>query len=163
MHKKGFVIICVAIATAALLLQAQPGEPAAPEAALPQQPSVQEAVGEKFLTPGGVTVERTAAPSGARDGDLLWVHYTGRLTDGTVFDSSYERGEPIPLQLGAGRVIAGWEEGLRGTQVGEKRQLTIPSRLAYGEKGSPPKIPPDATLVFDVELMGLQRREPAKE
>ena len=87
----------------------------------------------------------------------MWVHYVGMLQDGTEFDNSYKRGEPIPLTLGAGSVIKGWEEGLLGMKVGEKRQLIIPPDLAYGADGRPPTIPANSTLVFDVELVGLKR------
>ena len=139
------IVITVPLATAALLL-AQATQPAAPSE------------GEKFSTPGGVQCVRTKAGEGAKNGDIVFVHYTGKLTDGTKFDSSYDRGEPIDIVLGAGRVIAGWEEGLQGMHVGEKRTLTIPPQMAYKEEGRPPKIPGNATLVFDVELMGLQRK-----
>jgi len=91
----------------------------------------------------------------AKNGDLLSIHYTGKLTDGTVFDSSVERGTPFEFILGQGRVIQGWEQGVLGMKVGEKRELTIPYNLAYGEDGYGP-IPPKATLVFEVELMGIK-------
>src|SRR5688500_19553553 len=139
------IVTTVTLASAALLL-AQATRPAAPSE------------GEKFSTPGGVQCVRTQAGEGAKNGDIVFVHYTGKLTDGTKFDSSYDRGEPIDIVLGAGRVIPGWEEGLQGMEVGEKRTLTIPPQLAYKEEGRPPKIPGNATLVFDVELMGLQRK-----
>ena len=134
------------IAAAALLLHAQATQPAAPTG------------GEQFTTPGGVQVVRTKSGEGARDGDVVFVHYSGKLTDGTKFDSSYDRNEPISIVLGSGQVISGWEEGLQGMAVGEKRTLTIPPKLAYGAEGRPPKIPSNATLVFDVELMGIQRK-----
>ncbi len=92
----------------------------------------------------------------AEKGKKVFVHYTGRLTDGTKFDSSLDRGVPIDFPLGGGRVIPGWEEGIEGMKVGEKRKLTIPSDLAYGDRGSPPVIPPKATLIFDVELVDVQ-------
>eukprot|EP00252_Welwitschia_mirabilis_P003083 TRINITY_DN13157_c0_g1_i2.p1 TRINITY_DN13157_c0_g1~~TRINITY_DN13157_c0_g1_i2.p1 ORF type:complete len:132 (-),score=25.54 TRINITY_DN13157_c0_g1_i2:504-899(-) len=93
----------------------------------------------------------------AKKGDVtdLQIGVKGYLTDGTVFDSSYERGEPIEFQLGSGQVIKGWDQGLLGTCVGEKRKLKIPSKLGYGEQGSPPKIPGGAMLIFDTELVAV--------
>lgn len=92
----------------------------------------------------------------AVNGSMVSVHYTGMLEDGTVFDSSIPRGEPITFQLGAGMVIQGWEQGILGMKVGGKRHLVIPADLAYGEAGRPPVIPANATLIFDVELVGVQ-------
>ena len=98
----------------------------------------------------------------ARDGDVVQVNYTGWLYDanakdrhGTEFDSSAENGEPISFTLGAGEVIAGWDQGIRGMHVGGKRTLVIPARLAYGSRGAGDAVPPNATLVFDVELVGV--------
>ncbi len=90
-------------------------------------------------------------------GDIVKVHYTGKLLDGTVFDSSIERGEPIEFPVGAGYVIPGWDEGIMMMSVGEKGVLYIPYYLAYGPNGSAPVIPPFATLIFDVELTGIQK------
>ncbi|BBN03933.1 peptidylprolyl isomerase [Marchantia polymorpha subsp. ruderalis] len=95
----------------------------------------------------------------AHKGDKVSVHYRGALTDGTVFDESYGRGEPIDFELGAGRVIKGWDQGLLGMCLGEKRKLKIPSKLGYGDNGSPPKIPGGATLVFDTELVGVNGKK----
>ena len=92
----------------------------------------------------------------AEKGKTVSVHYTGTLTDGSKFDSSVDRKKPIEFPLGTGAVIKGWDEGIEGMKVGEKRKLTIPPDLAYGPGGRPPVIPPSATLLFDVELMDVK-------
>ena len=89
-------------------------------------------------------------------GDTISVHYTGKLEDGTKFDSSVDRGEPFEFKIGAGMVIQGWEQGLLDMKVGEKRTLTIPSEMGYGAQGAGGIIPPNATLIFEVELMGIK-------
>lgn len=89
-------------------------------------------------------------------GKTTTVHYTGRLENGTKFDSSVDRGQPFSFPLGAGRVIKGWDEGVQGMKVGGKRKLTIPSDLGYGARGAGGVIPPNATLIFDVELLGVR-------
>ncbi|MEW6775383.1 MAG: FKBP-type peptidyl-prolyl cis-trans isomerase [Bdellovibrionota bacterium] len=92
----------------------------------------------------------------AQAGDLVEVHYTGWLKDGTKFDSSVDRGRPFVFPLGRGRVIKGWDEGVAGMKEGGKRKLTIPPALGYGERGSGNKIPPNSTLVFEVELLKVR-------
>jgi FKBP-type peptidyl-prolyl cis-trans isomerase len=89
-------------------------------------------------------------------GKTASVHYTGWLENGKKFDSSVDRGQPFSFPLGAGRVIKGWDEGVQGMKVGGKRKLTIPSDLGYGSRGAGGVIPPNATLIFDVELLGVR-------
>ncbi|TMX01510.1 hypothetical protein EJD97_024366 [Solanum chilense] len=107
----------------------------------------------------GVKFKPTSCELKAHKGDRVSVHYSGKLTDGTVFDSSYERNDPIEFELGSGQVIKGWDQGLLGMCVGEKRKLKIPAKLGYGESGSPPKIPGGATLVFDTELVAVNGKK----
>jgi FKBP-type peptidyl-prolyl cis-trans isomerase FkpA len=92
----------------------------------------------------------------ATEGRTVSVHYTGTLTNGDKFDSSLDRGRPFEFVLGAGRVIKGWDQGVRGMKVGGKRKLTIPAELGYGARGFPPVIPANATLVFEIELLDVK-------
>ncbi|MGH8751800.1 MAG: FKBP-type peptidyl-prolyl cis-trans isomerase [Burkholderiales bacterium] len=92
----------------------------------------------------------------ARAGQTVSVHYTGWLTGGEKFDSSKDRGQPFNFPLGRGRVIRGWDEGVEGMKVGGTRKLTIPAQLGYGARGAGNVIPPNATLIFEVELLGIQ-------
>ena len=108
-------------------------------------------------TPTGLTIEDVVVGDGAAAtaGQQVKVHYTGWLTNGTKFDSSKDRNDPFVFPLGAGRVIKGWDEGVQGMKVGGKRKLTIPPALGYGARGAGGVIPPNATLVFEVELLGV--------
>ena len=92
----------------------------------------------------------------AVNGKTVTVNYLGTLTDGTKFDSSYDRGAPFSFNLGAGEVIKGWDQGVVGMKVGGKRKLTVPSSLGYGETGAGEVIPPNATLIFEVELLKVE-------
>lgn len=109
-------------------------------------------------TPSGLKYTDQVVGTGttAVTGKTVSVHYTGWLTNGQKFDSSVDRGQPFSFPLGAGRVIKGWDEGVQGMKVGGKRKLTIPSELGYGTRGAGGVIPPNATLIFDVELLGVQ-------
>ncbi|XP_059055083.1 FK506-binding protein 2 isoform X1 [Achroia grisella] len=104
-------------------------------------------------------VDVVSVPEGctekSKQGDMLTMHYTGTLDDGHKFDSSYDRDQPFSFQIGVGQVIKGWDQGLLNMCVGEKRKLTIPSSLGYGERGAGNVIPPHATLHFDVELINI--------
>lgn len=109
-------------------------------------------------TESGLRYKIINAGSGkqAEKGNSVSVHYKGTLADGTVFDSSYKRGNPIEFPIGVGHVIPGWDEGIQKLRVGDKARLVIPSHLAYGERGAGGVIPPNAVLVFDVELMDVK-------
>lgn len=113
--------------------------------------------GKPVTTPSGLKYWELKKGSGAvaKAGDSVQVHYTGWLTEGKKFDSSVDRGSPFSFKLGAGMVIKGWDEGVAGMKVGGKRQLHIPAELGYGARGAGDAIPPNAELIFDVELIGV--------
>ena len=109
-------------------------------------------------TPSGLTIEDLVVGTGgaAAAGQRVSVHYTGWTTDGKKFDSSKDRGQPFMFSLGEGEVIRGWDEGVAGMKVGGKRKLTIPPELGYGSRGAGKVIPPNATLLFEVELLAVR-------
>ncbi|MBW2527567.1 MAG: FKBP-type peptidyl-prolyl cis-trans isomerase [Deltaproteobacteria bacterium] len=149
---------CITIVIGLLLLGAASGcEDKVPEPEPKPRPTVQAA--DKPPPPKELVKEDLVVGKGptAESGDRVEVHYTGRLfKNGKKFDSSLDGGKPFPFTLGQGSVIKGWDQGVVGMKVGGKRKLTIPSDLAYGDKGSPPKIPPNAALVFEVELLKIE-------
>ena len=112
----------------------------------------------EITTASGLVYEDTVVGTGAEAtaGAFVTVHYTGWLTDGSKFDSSKDRNDPFQFPLGQRHVIAGWDEGVQGMKVGGTRKLTIPAQLGYGARGAGGVIPPNATLVFEVELLDLQ-------
>jgi peptidyl-prolyl cis-trans isomerase A (cyclophilin A) len=120
------------------------------------KPTIQN--GENMKTVSGLDYVEVEAGKGtqAAAGKTVSVHYTGKFQDGKVFDSSIPRGEALTFKLGAGQVIKGWDEGIALMKVGGKAQLTIPPELAYGERGASGVIPPNATLIFDVELVAVK-------
>ncbi|MEJ2406106.1 MAG: FKBP-type peptidyl-prolyl cis-trans isomerase [Candidatus Thiodiazotropha sp.] len=111
----------------------------------------------EMITDSGLKIEDLAQGEGdtAAAGHQVSVHYTGWLLDGDKFDSSVDRNQPFQFTLGKGMVIRGWEEGVEGMKIGGKRRLTIPPQLGYGARGAGGVIPPNATLVFDVELLAI--------
>lgn len=120
--------------------------------------SDEEVTGQENTTSSGLKYTNQVLGTGPmpKAGQTIVVHYTGRLEDGTKFDSSLDRGQPFVFPIGVGRVIKGWDEGLLTMRVGGKRTLTIPPHLAYGERGAGNVIPPNATLIFDVELLEIR-------
>lgn len=116
-----------------------------------EEKTITTATGLKYIdeTPGKGTSPTT--------GQTVKVHYTGRLENGTKFDSSVDRGQPFEFTIGVGQVIKGWDEGVSTMKIGGKRKLIIPSQLAYGSRGAGSSIPPNSTLIFDVELLGINK------
>ena len=127
---------------------------------LPEDTGTEE-ISEPTQYDNGLIVQDVVVGSGktAENGDTLSAHYVGALQDGTVFDESYGRGQPIQFVLGSGQLIQGWELGLVGTKEGGKRRLIIPSELGYGERGAGGVIPPNATLLFEIELVSVQKKQ----
>jgi FKBP-type peptidyl-prolyl cis-trans isomerase len=149
---KTLTIALVLLALGAVIVLAQTATKPAAAAAGPTK-----VTGEGTKTPTGLQYWDIKVGTGpeAQKGQRVKVHYTGWLTSGKKFDSSIG-GKPFDLRLGAGDVIKGWDEGIAGMKVGGKRQLRIPPNLAYGTQGYPGAIPPNATLIFDVQLVAIQ-------
>ena len=159
-------LVLTALIGTALFAQDAPTTKPAAAAAGTTQPTTEPA--EKVVTPSGLTILKVAPGEteiAARNGDQVFVHYVGRMDDGKEFDSSRAHAETaqngIDFTLGQGHVIKGWDEGIAGMRIGEKRQLIVPAELGYGKRGMGGVIPPDARLTFDVELIGILRRPAA--
>jgi FKBP-type peptidyl-prolyl cis-trans isomerase len=130
---------------------------AAAQAAQESKPMEPTTAPKEVTTASGLRYTDLKAGSGAeaKTGNVVEVHYTGWLENGTKFDSSHDRNQPFRFKLGAGQVIRGWDEGVAGMKIGGKRKLVIPAELGYGRTGAGGVIPPGATLVFEVELLGV--------
>jgi peptidylprolyl isomerase len=141
------VTLALAVGTGAAF--AATPAPAAPQTAK---------VGQKMTTPSGLEYvdETTGTGPAPKTGQHVTVHYVGTLTDGVKFDSSRDRNEPFTFAIGEGEVIAGWDEGVATMHVGGRRKLIVPPQLGYGAAGAGGVIPPNATLIFDVELLAVK-------
>jgi FKBP-type peptidyl-prolyl cis-trans isomerase FkpA len=137
---------------------AQKSAPAPKATATPKPSGPTKVTGQPQSTASGVEYWDIKVGTGktAVAGKKLSMHYTGWLTNGKKFDSSLDHDEPFSFTLGTGEVIKGWDEGVAGMKVGGKRQLKIPPAAGYGSRGAPPVVPPNATLIFDVELLDVK-------
>jgi FKBP-type peptidyl-prolyl cis-trans isomerase len=161
----GLVVLALVAVFASTQCSTDAEEPA-------EEPAVEEPAAEEVQPPSGEDTESAPAAEEVTElqiedlvvgegaeavaGSTVLVHYTGWLTDGTKFDSSLDRGQPFSFGLGQGMVIPGWDQGVEGMKVGGKRKLTIPPDLGYGAQGAGGVIPPNATLIFEVELLEVQ-------
>jgi len=151
--------ICAAILLTAGILCAQTATHKTSQATrLPNTNAPTKVTGDGVKTDSGLQYWDIKVGTGqeAKSGDKVKVHYTGWFTSGKKFDSSVDARQPYSFTLGQGNVIKGWDEGVAGMKIGGKRQLRIPPELAYGEKGYKDIIPPNATLIFDVQLLGVE-------
>lgn len=154
MKKYGIIIICIVLVFVAgfILWTKQSGNGKIESGTVSLQQRNQPTMTDQL------TIEDIAVGSGnaVKSGDTVVIHYEGTLPTGEVFDSSYKRGQPFTTAIGVGRVIKGWDEGVVGMKVGGKRRLTIPPDKAYGVEGIPGAIPPNATLIFTLELLEIK-------
>lgn len=162
MRSATLLLICFFVALTACTKKTTESQPSAQA---PQQATTTAPQGaanapsaNSTTLPDGLKIEDVKVGNGdvAAAGKMVTVHYTGTLTNGQKFDSSLDRNQPFAFQLGAGQVIKGWDEGVAGMKVGGKRKLTIPPELGYGAAGAGGVIPPNATLLFDVELLSVK-------
>jgi peptidylprolyl isomerase len=153
---KNRVVVVVVVLLAAAFAQTPTHKPAL--TARPNTNAPSKVTGDGVKTDSGLQYWDIKLGSGdeAKSGGQVKVHYTGWLATGKKFDSSVDANQPYDFTLGQGEVIKGWDEGVAGMKVGGKRQLRIPPELAYGEAGHPPQIPPNATLIFDVQLLAVK-------
>ncbi len=160
MNKNKIIVLAAAIvlAIAAFLYFYNKGKSPTANVDEIKQDTTGSQLTNKKMNKQGVEIEilKEGIGATAKNGDKVSVHYVGTLENGTKFDSSVDRGTPFEFTLGAGQVIPGWEIGVEGMKVGEKRKLTIPSELGYGSRGAGGVIPPNATLIFEVELLGIK-------
>lgn len=147
----GIVLVVVWLVAAPIAIASVPQDASTEATQLMGNPKV-------VTTPSGLQYADILVGSGAQPqvGDRVTVHYTGMLSDGRIFDSSRDRGQPFQFQIGVGQVIKGWDEGVASMHVGGQRRLIIPPNLGYGARGVGGIIPPNATLIFDVELLAVQ-------
>jgi peptidylprolyl isomerase len=155
--KKRLLAAAMILVAAVAVAQTAPAKPKA-KVVPPNTNAPTKVTGDGVKTDSGLQYWEIRVGTGevAKEGSRVRVHYTGWLTTGKKFDSSVDRGTPFDFTIGNGAVIKGWEEGVAGMKVGGKRQLRLPPELAYGADGFPPDIPPNATLIFDVQLLGVQ-------
>ena len=155
---KYFVAVAIMLALTGVFVLAQTAPAKTAVDVRPNTNAPTKVTGDGVKTDSGLQYWEIRVGNGevAKEGSHVRVHYSGWLTTGKKFDSSVDRGQPFDFTIGNGEVIKGWEEGVAGMKVGGKRQLRIPPELGYGAGGSPPDIPANATLIFDIQLLGVQ-------